>query len=78
MTPSIPDIERHIDRERLVERLASLVKIPSENPPGDEKEVAELAASYCADLGLEVAVHEGEPGRPSVVATPVAVAPMNP
>jgi succinyl-diaminopimelate desuccinylase len=68
MTPSIPDIERHIDRERLVERLASLVKIPSENPPGDEKEVAELAASYCEDLGLEVAVYEGEPGRPSVVA----------
>jgi succinyl-diaminopimelate desuccinylase len=69
MTPSISDIEPYIDRDRLVERLARLVETPSENPPGNEKKAAELAASYCADLGLDVAMHEGEPGRPSVVAT---------
>lgn len=57
-----------IDFDRAVERLATLVKIPSENPPGDESEVAARTAAYCDELGLDVEMHEPEPGRASVVA----------
>ena len=57
-----------LDRERVTERLATLVRCPSENPPGNEAEVAAIVADMCSDLGLEVSTHEAEPGRPSVVA----------
>ena len=57
-----------IDRERLVSRLQTLVRTPSENPPGDEATVAKLVRGYCEDLGFEVEDHEFDPGRPSVVA----------
>lgn len=58
----------NVDRERLVERLAELVRVRSENPPGDEAAAGALIASYCKDLGLSVEIHEAEPGRPNVVA----------
>ncbi len=45
-----------------------MVATPSENPPGNEKDVAELVASYCSELELDTELHEGAPGRPSVVA----------
>ena len=56
------------DPARVTERLATLVRSPSENPPGNEKEVAGIVAGMCSDLGLDVTMHEAEPGRPSVVA----------
>lgn len=58
-----------LDRARVTERLAELVRTPSENPPGDEAPAAALVARWCDELGLEVEMHEGEPGRPSVVGT---------
>jgi succinyl-diaminopimelate desuccinylase len=57
-----------LDTSHVTERLATLVRCPSENPPGNEKEVAGIVADMCSDLGLEVSSHEAEPGRPSVVA----------
>jgi len=57
-----------VDRERLVARLAELVRTRSENPPGDEAAAGALTESYCRDLGLEVEVHHAEPGRPNVIA----------
>jgi succinyl-diaminopimelate desuccinylase len=68
MTLTASDIARHIDRDRLVGRLQELVRTPSENPPGNEAEVAKLVRSYCEELGLDTEDHELEPGRPSVVA----------
>ena len=68
MTVSIGDITPHIDRSRLVDRLQALVSTPSENPPGNEAEVAELVRKYCDELELKTSLHEGAPGRPSVVA----------
>lgn len=63
-----------IDRNYLHATLAELIRINSINPslvPGGAGEIA--IANYIADnlkrLGLEVAIHEAEPGRPSVVAT---------
>jgi succinyl-diaminopimelate desuccinylase len=57
-----------LDRDRLVERLARLVRTDSQNPPGNEAAAGDLVASFCSDLGLDVAVHEAVAGRPNVVA----------
>lgn len=57
-----------VDRDAAVERLALLVRAESENPPGNEAEVATVVAALCESLGLDVTMHEVEPGRPSVVA----------
>lgn len=68
LTPSAADIAALIDRDRLIGRLETLVRTPSENPPGEEAEAARVVANYCEALGLDVSSHELEPGRPSVVA----------
>lgn len=69
MTPSVSDIARHIDRDRVVDRLTRLVRMASENPPGEEAEVAAETRAQCEELGLEVTEHAAEPNRPSIVAT---------
>jgi len=63
-----------IDRDYLHTTLADLIRINSINPslaPGGAGETA--IANYIADtlkrLGLDVAIHEAEPGRPSVIGT---------
>jgi succinyl-diaminopimelate desuccinylase len=68
MTLSLARAADGVQRERLIERLGSLVQMPSENPPGDEAGVAALVKSYCEDLGLEVELHEAVAHRPNVVA----------
>ena len=68
MTPSASDIAAVIDRDRLIGRLETLVRTPSENPPGEEAEAARVTSSYCEALGFDVSLHELDPGRPSVVA----------
>lgn len=67
-TPTAADFGSHLDRDRLIGHLTSLVQTPSENPPGDEAAVGALVAEWCEELGLEVSVHEPAPGRPSIVA----------
>jgi acetylornithine deacetylase/succinyl-diaminopimelate desuccinylase family protein len=64
----VADFAAHLDRERLVGRLSELVQTASENPPGNEFEVARLVEGYCRSLGLDVSTHEAELDRPSVVA----------
>jgi succinyl-diaminopimelate desuccinylase len=68
MTPSAADLSPHLDRDRLTDRLVRLVRTRSENPPGNEKDVAELTAVMCQEMGLATKLHEGAPGRPSIVA----------
>ncbi|MDQ3982432.1 MAG: M20 family metallopeptidase [Actinomycetota bacterium] len=62
------DFATLVDRDRLVDRLQQLVRTPSENPPGEEAAAAAVAAAFCEELGLDVELHEVEPGRPSVIA----------
>lgn len=61
-----------LDRDRLVGRLTRLVRARSENPPGEEAEAGAVAADFCDELGLDVSIHEADPGRPNVVARWVA------
>lgn len=61
-----------IDRDYLVNTLAGLVGINSINPSlvsggAGEAEIAGYVARAFQELGLEVALHEPEAGRPSVV-----------
>jgi acetylornithine deacetylase len=61
-----------IDRERLVDQLADLVRIDSTNPGlvpdgAGEEEGAAYVADALRDMGLEVEVWAPEPGRPNVV-----------
>jgi len=61
-----------IDRGRLVEQLADLVRIDSTNPElvpdgAGEAEAAAYVADAMRALGLEVEVWAPEPGRPNVV-----------
>ncbi len=61
-----------IDRRYLIETLTGLVRINSINPalvPGGagEADIARFTAGSLSSIGLEVAIHEPEPDRPSVV-----------
>lgn len=64
----VGDLRAHLDEGRLTQRLIDLVSAPSENPPGNETDVAGIARAACEELGLQTTVLESEPGRPSVVA----------
>jgi succinyl-diaminopimelate desuccinylase len=44
-----------------------LIKIPSENPPGEEEAVSEFIAEKLKSIGLTVRFHEYKPNRPNVV-----------
>lgn len=63
-------------KERLIERLAQLVAVPSVNPEhGDdpamcgEQKMADTLASLLRPLGFDITYQEVEPGRPNVFAT---------
>jgi succinyl-diaminopimelate desuccinylase len=66
--PGAAQFESLIRPDRLRGRLADLVSVASENPPGRELEAARLVTAYCEDLGLTTTAHECEPDRPSIVA----------
>lgn len=49
-------------------RLASdLIKIPSENPPGDVNKITEFLVKYLQDTGVDVSVMESVKGKPNLV-----------
>ena len=56
-------------RQELYELCASLIRIPSENPPGDTKAIAAFVVDYLGARGLEARIHEPRSGMPNVVAT---------
>ncbi len=68
MSLSATDLSSHLDRNRLVDRLATLVGAESENPPGNEAGVAAIATQMCEELDLEVSTHTAVPDRPNLVA----------
>lgn len=45
-------------REELIDLCGSLIKIPSENPPGDSTEISEFITDYLKKSGLDVTWHE--------------------
>jgi succinyl-diaminopimelate desuccinylase len=56
-----------IKDDEIIDLLKSLIRIPSENPPGNESRIAEFVGKFLADCGCEVTYYEPEPNRVSVV-----------
>jgi len=60
-------MEIKIDENRLLSLAARLIQIPSENPPGNEGEIADFLASKLKDLGFTVSRYDFKNARPNVV-----------
>jgi len=57
------------DDNGLVELLAELLKIPSDNPPGDTTAIAAFISDYLKSYGVDVEVIVTKPGIANIVAT---------
>lgn len=64
---SLREAQSAVDDDRLLDLAQRLIAIPTENPPGNERQAAAFLADYFADNGWSVDVSEFEPGRPNVV-----------
>jgi len=56
------------DKKRLIKTVQELIRINSENPPGDERRIAVCVKDYLKKLGLEVKIYEFGRKRPNVLA----------
>lgn len=63
-------ILQQIDHRRasIIGLLASLVRTPSPNPPGDTRQVAELIAARLRDAAVDFQVIADEPRKPNIIA----------
>lgn len=57
-----------INKKRLIKLTQKLIRINSENPPGDESRIASFAKNYLANLGLAVKIYEFKRKRPNLIA----------
>lgn len=60
-------INSAIKMDEVIALTRQLIKIPSENPPGEEEAVSEFIAEKLKSIGLTVRFHEYKPNRPNVV-----------
>jgi len=58
-----------IDTEALVATTQRLVRVPGENPPGEEEATAAEVLAVAAELGLPGERYDVAPGRPNVTVT---------
>ena len=59
--------EPAINHHRLLTLAADLIRIPSENPPGNEADVAAFLATYFRRMGIEPVVQDVAPDRPNIL-----------
>ncbi|OYT51512.1 succinyl-diaminopimelate desuccinylase [Candidatus Bathyarchaeota archaeon ex4484_135] len=59
------EVERMSDE--IIRLCSDLVKIPSENPPGDMREIAGFASDWLSDRGFSPEKHEAEKGAVNVL-----------
>jgi len=69
MSDLAPLVETFVDPDEVVSICQALVRAPSENPPGDEREVARVSEQLLATLGLTCEFVEPLPGRVSTIST---------
>jgi succinyl-diaminopimelate desuccinylase len=65
----LEDIREQLREKELLDVLTDLVKAPSENPPGDEREVCEVSRKWLDKLGFESEVFEATEKRINLIAT---------
>lgn len=65
------DIWRQIDEEKdeILKLASDLIKIPSVNPPGDMREIADFIMDYLSGYGLSCKAHEPEEGRINLICS---------
>jgi len=66
--PGAASFRHHVDTEALVALTSALVAVPTENPPGNENQVADILRDALAPWGPEWSEVEPSPGRLSLVA----------
>ena len=57
-----------VNKKRLIKLTRKLVQIDSQNPPGDEREIARFVADYLKRLGVNSKVYEFKKNRPNIIA----------
>ena len=57
------------DKNHLIKLTKQLIRIPSQNPPGDEYRVARFVVAFLEDLGLKAKIYEFKKNRSNVIAT---------
>lgn len=57
-----------INQKRLTKLIQGLIRINSENPPGNETEIARFVRNYLEGFGIKCAVYEFAQNRPNVVS----------
>jgi succinyl-diaminopimelate desuccinylase len=57
-----------IDKKRLIRLTQRLIRIDSQNPPGDESRIANFVKDYLRGLGINAKTYEFKKGRSNVVA----------
>jgi succinyl-diaminopimelate desuccinylase len=57
-----------VNKKRLIALARSLIRIDSQNPPGDERKIASFVCSRLSASGLRPRVVSFEPNRPNVIA----------
>lgn len=58
-----------INKQRLIKLTRALIRLNSENPPGDEAKVGAFVRNYLESLGLAVKIYAFANNRPNIIAT---------
>lgn len=56
------------DEKEIISLCSNLVRIPSENPPGDTRKLVEFVASFLKEKGVEPQIYAPQAGMPNIVA----------
>lgn len=57
-----------VNKKRLIELTRKLIRIDSQNPPGDESRIANFVKAYLDNLGLKARIYEFKKKRANLVA----------
>lgn len=58
-----------VNKKRLIKTVQKLISLDSQNPPGDERKIAEFVKKYLKDLGLKIKTYTFSKKRVNVLAT---------
>ena len=58
-----------VNKKRLITTLQKLISLDSQNPPGDEREIAGFVSGYLKKLGLNIKAYTFSAKRVNVIAT---------
>ena len=57
------------DKDKIINLLSELIRIPSDNPPGNTSKIAQYVQSYLRDFGIESKQYEPNEGNVNIVAS---------